>query len=364
MHALARLNVDDEFLVFQHRKHRTPLLDHAGFRRVTLYSPVHTRAEQFSLPVELLRFRLDLLHSTDFIPPLYSHLPTVITVHDLAFLHWPHFVTADGAAYYGQIDRGVRHARHVIVPSESTKRDLIAQLGVPASKVSVIYEAADESFAPLEIEATRVAVQRKYGLPERYILFVGTIEPRKNIAGLLAAFRYLRDVYHLTDLGLAIVGGQGWLYEETLAMIEEWQLQNQVYLLGRVADDDLHRLYVGAACHAHPAHYEGFGLPPLEAMACGTPTVVSNISSLPEVVGDSALLVDPNEPEELAIALHRLLTDADLWQEMREKGLRRAAFFSWDQAARKTMEVYRSVADDRELSPAQPHTSSNQTNPP
>ena len=270
-------------------------------------------------------------------------MPTVITVHDLAFLHWPHFLTQDSASYYGQIDRGVRSASHIIVPSESTKADLIAQLGVRENKVSVIYEAADEKFAPMPEEQARHELAAKYTLPDTFVLFVGTIEPRKNVDGLLRAFRCLLDRDGVGDVGLVIAGARGWLYEEVVELIHTLNLKDRVWLLGRVSDDDLHKLYVAARCHVHPAHYEGFGLPPLEAMACGTPTIVSNVSSLPEVVGDAALLVNPQDTEELAIALQRLLTDDMLHAELREKGLQRAACFSWDQAAHKTLEVYRRV---------------------
>lgn len=297
------------------------------------------------LPLELARFRLDLLHSTDFIPPLRSSVPTVITVHDLAFLHWPHFLTQDSASYYGQIDRGVRRASHIIVPSENTKADLIAQLGVREEKVSVIYEAADEKFMPLPVEPTRREICAKYGLPDTYMLFVGTIEPRKNVDGLLRAFRALLDRNGTGDVALVIAGGRGWLYEEVVDLIGALRLEERVHLLGRVPDENLHKLYVGARCHVHPAHYEGFGLPPLEAMACGTPTIVSNISSLPEVVGDAALLVNPNDPEEMAVALQRLLTDDRLHAELRDKGLQRASCFSWNQAAHETLGVYRRVIE-------------------
>jgi glycosyltransferase involved in cell wall biosynthesis len=349
---LAKLNHRDEFIIFQHRRHRTPLIEQANFRRATLFAPVHTHIEQWMLPLELIRFSLDLLHSTDFIPPLYTTVPTVITVHDLAFLHWPHFLTKDSAAYYGQIDRAVRHAQHIIVPSESTKQDLTAMLGVPPVKISVIYEAADELFVPLPFEKTRAEVMQKYGLPASFILFVGTIEPRKNVDGLIRAFHHLRHKYGVNDTALVIAGGSGWLYEETLALIRELELEKQVFLVGRVVDAELHKLYVSARCHVHAAHYEGFGLPPLEAMACGTPTIVSNVSSLPEVVGDAALLVNPSNWEEIAVAIHRLLSDDALHAELREKGLQRARHFSWESAARRTMEVYQFVGDSRATLPA------------
>jgi glycosyltransferase involved in cell wall biosynthesis len=362
LQAMARINREDEFVVFQHRRHRTPLIDQANFRRGTLFSPAHHPLEQWLLPIELLRFPLDLLHSTDFIPPLRSPVPAVITVHDLAFLHWPHFITKASAAYYGQIDRAVRRAQQIIVPSENTKQDLIGLLGVPDNKVSVIHEAADPSFQPLPVEPTRREVSQKYGLPSSYVFFVSTIEPRKNVGGLLTAYHHLRQRYNIGETALVLAGSQGWLYEETLETARRLGLDRSVHFLGRVPDEDLRKLYVAARCHIHPAHYEGFGLPPLEAMACGTPTIVSNSSSLPEVVGDAALLVNPNDPEEIAVALHRLLTDDALHAELRTKGLQRAKCFSWESAARSTLEIYRKVA--RAPAPAVApirHASSKQT---
>ena len=240
LQAMAELDKEDEFIVFQHRKHKTPLIQAPNFRRATLISPVHHRIEQYALAVELSRFRLDLLHSTDFIPALYSPHKSVITVHDLAFLHYPHFLTTESAEYYGLIDRAVARANHIIVPSEHTRQDLIGQLGVPADKVSVIYEAANPSFVPLPFEETRREITAKYGIPETYIFSVGTIEPRKNITGLLHAFACLCDKYGLAEpVGLAIAGSKGWLYEETLETVRTLKLNDSVFFLGRVSDSDL-----------------------------------------------------------------------------------------------------------------------------
>jgi len=345
LQALAEIDLDDEIIMFQHRKHREPIVRAPNFHRTTLYSPVHSRLEQMGLPLELSRFNLSMLHSPDFIPPLYSRVPSVITVHDLAFLHFPHFLTADSAAYYGQIDRAVRHADAIIVPSEHTKNDLTKMLGVPNNKISVIYEAAAELYTPLPEEETRAQICAEFGLPSRFFLFVGTIEPRKNIGGLVEAFQFLKNHYNVNDVALVVAGGKGWLYDETLETVKRLGVRDSVHFVGRVSDETLHRLYVSARALVHPALYEGFGLPPLEAMACGTPAIVSNVSSLPEVVQHAALLVDPKSAEEIAIAMHRLLTDDLLHAEMREKGLRRASHFSWKRAAIETLEVYRKVAD-------------------
>lgn len=351
---MAELDATDEFIVFQHRNHKTPLIEAPNFRRATLYAPVHHRLEQYALALELYRFPIDLLHSTDFIPALHGPHKSVITVHDLAFLHYPHFLTAESAAYYGLIDKAVVRADHIIVPSEHTRTDLIGQMGVSADKVSVIYEAANPMFAPLPVDETRRAMAARYGIPETYFLTVGTIEPRKNVTGLLQGFACLKEKFGLSSpVGLVIAGSRGWLYDETLEAVRALNLGESTFFVGRVSDSDLQKLYVGARAHLHVAHYEGFGLPPLEAMACGTPTIVSNVTSLPEVVGDAALLVNPRDSEEIAVAMHRLLTDDALHAELCEKGLQRARTFSWEKAAQRTLEVYRQVVAAR-TAPAKP----------
>ncbi len=350
---LAQQDRESTYTVFQHRKQREPLSKAPNFRRRTLFTPVHSRVEQAMLAAELSFHSLDLLHSTDFIPPLNSSIPSVITVHDLAFLRWPHFLTETHAAYYSQIDRAVLHARHIIVPSESTKRDVIGQLGASPKKISVIYEAAAPHYCPLSQERCRAAMQAKYGIPEKYIFFVSTIEPRKNIEGLLEAFYHLRKYYYVEDTGLVLAGKPGWLYEEIYRKVEQLELGQCTFFVGRVPDEDLHQLFVGARCHVHPALYEGFGLSPLEAMACGTPTIVSNTSSMPEVVGDAGLIVDPANREEIAVAMHRLLTEEALHQELSQKGLQRASVFSWSRAASETLDVYRMVCDSNAV-PAAP----------
>lgn len=355
---LALQDRESTYTVFQHRKQREPLADAPNFQRRTLFTPVHSRLEQSMLAAELSFHTLDILHSTDFIPPLNSSIPSVITVHDLAFLRWPHFLTENHAAYYSQIDRAVRHAKHIIVPSVSTKNDVVGQLGASPKKISVIYEAASPQYCPLSPERCRAAMQAKYGIPEKYIFFVSTIEPRKNIEGLLDAFYHLRKYYNIEDTGLVLAGKPGWLYEEIYRKVEQLELGRSTFFVGRVPDEDLHQLFVGARCHVHPAFYEGFGLSPLEAMACGTPTIVSNTSSMPEVVGDAGLIVDPANREEIAVAMHRLLTEEALHQELSQKGLQRASVFSWSRAASETLDVYRMVCDSTAVPAAPAHHSS------
>jgi glycosyltransferase involved in cell wall biosynthesis len=341
--ALASTFKEDRFTLLQDRRNSQPLVSAPNIAVARSLIPSHHRLEQVLLPWEVNRLRVDVFHSPDFIPPLRAKGPFVITIHDLAFLIYPHFLTRESARYYGQIDRAVRRADRIIAVSQSTKNDLVRMLGTREEKVTVIYEAADPMFKPLDRTAALRHVQALFDLPDEFILFVSTIEPRKNVVGLLRAYHRLRNVYKLTP-GLVLAGAPGWLYEEVHAEVERLRLQSHCFFLGRVSAHDLLQLYNAARCLVHPAFYEGFGLPPLEAMACGTPVIVSNVSSLPEVVGDAALLVNPQNDEEITVALWRLLSSPELWQELQAKGLRRAAAFSWRVAAEMTMEVYRQVA--------------------
>lgn len=343
--ALAQLSPEDEFVLLQSRKDRRHLVHGPHVRRVSMWTPSHNRFEQELLQVELplRRLNLDLLHSTDFIPPLrVNSFKSVITVHDLAFLRWPHFLTEDSARYYGQVDQAVKRADHIIAVSQSTRDDVIGMLGAPPAKVTVVYEAADPIYRPIAREEALASYKDQHLLPEEFILFVSTIEPRKNITTLLRAYAILRDRYRV-GAGLVLAGGVGWQSEQIFEEVEALGLEERVTFLGRVNNGDLLYLYNLARCLAHPARYEGFGLPPLEAMASGIPVVVSNVSSLPEVVGDAGLLVDPNDPEELAVALHRLLSDEALRSDLRAKGLARAQIFSWQRAAQETLAIYRAL---------------------
>lgn len=344
--ALAEIDTADDYVVFHSRRDGEVLVDQPNFSRRTLLTPSHHRLEQVTLPLELWRHRLDLLHSPDFIPPFRRNFQSVITVHDLAFLHFPHFVTQDSAHHYGLIDQAVRRTDHIIAVSESTKNDIITLLGAPERKITVIHEAAEPIFRPRTqgAEAEQVAAaRRRYDLERPFILFVSTIEPRKNLLTLLRAFRKLLDDYK-SDVSLVVVGERGWLFEEVFRLHEELKLGDRLRFLGRVSAEDLAYLYNAAAIHVHPSYYEGFGLTPLEAMSSGTPTIVSDVSSLPEVVGDAGLRVPPNDVEEWTVAMWRLLSDRALHQSLRDKGLKRAALFTWEKAARQHLEVYRKVA--------------------
>lgn len=341
--ALAAAYPGNRFSLLQDARILPPLIDAPNVTIARSRVPSHHRVEQLLLPWVARHLKADVFHSPDFIPPLRYRGRSVITIHDLAFLIYPHFLTQDAARYYGQIDRAVRHADQIIAVSQSTKNDLVRMLGTPEDKITVIYEAADPRFSPIDRGEALQHVQALYELPDEFILFVSTIEPRKNIGALLRGYRRLRDDYKLTP-ALVLVGAPGWLSDDVHALVDKLDLKPHTFFLGRVDTHELRYLYNAARCLVHPAFYEGFGLTPLEAMACGTPVIVSNVSSLPEVVGDAAVLIDPQHDEEITVALWRLLTDPALAETLRAKGLQRAAAFSWQRAAEATMAVYRKAA--------------------
>jgi glycosyltransferase involved in cell wall biosynthesis len=345
--ALADIDHENEFSIWQRRPDQRSIVEQKNFRRVPLWAPPHHPLEQYVLGVELsLRSKQDVIHCTDFIPPFYYRGPTVVTVHDLAFLLYPHFLTRKAARYYGLIDRAVRHAEHVIAVSEATKRDIVRLTGTPETKITVIYEAADSLYKPVDDQQALARIRAQYHLPEQFVLFVGTIEPRKNLPTLIRAFHGLVEKYK-TSADLAIVGRRGWLYDDVYNLVEQLDLEDRVHLLGRVPTLDLLYLYNASRMLVLPSYYEGFGLPPLEAMACGVPVIVSDTSVMPEVVGDAALRVPHEDVEGFTVAMNRLLTDNDLRADMIAKGKKRVKCFSWERAARETLDVYKKVAEGR-----------------
>jgi glycosyltransferase involved in cell wall biosynthesis len=286
-----------------------------------------------------------LFHATEHLLLPLRSIPTVLTVHDLIFRHLPDHHKPLNRWYLNlTVPLYCQRATHVIAVSERTRRDLTAAYGVPPEKVTVIYEAAAPRFRVQPLEAV-AAVRARYGLPDRYLLFVGTIEPRKNLSRLLAAFETIHAA-GLSD-GLVIVGKRGWLYGDFFARLEQSPAHDAILFPGYVPDEDLPAVYAGAQGLVFPSLYEGFGLPVLEAMACGTPVVASNASSIPEVGGNAALYFDPMDVEAMVEAVRRLLCDTELWDNMRMRGLTRAADFSWEVAATATRVVYDAVLRGR-----------------
>lgn len=296
--------------------------------------------EQTALPVLSRRHRLALLHGTVAITPVVSPCPTVVTVHDLSFLRFPQaFPRLQRLYLRTQAGRSARAARRVIAVSRATKEDVVRLLHVPADRVDVVYNGVDEAFGPAP-QAQVEAFRRARGLPPRAILHLGTLEPRKNLVRLVQAFDLVRRRGH-QDVALILAGGKGWDYTAIFQEVARLGLEAAVLFPGYVPDAELPWWYRSAAVFAYPSLMEGFGLPVLEAMACGAPVVTSSASSLPEVAGDAASLVDPTSVDGLAAALAELLDNAELAQERRERGLQQAARFSWRRTAQETAAVYR-----------------------
>jgi glycosyltransferase involved in cell wall biosynthesis len=296
----------------------------------------------FTLSAELRRRPVDILHVQYTAPP-FAPCPVVVTIHDLSFEHLPEtFKRRSWMQLRLTVRRTARRAAHVIAPSEFTRRDLLESYRLDPARVSVIPLAAAPHFRPVEDEEELERVRRVYGIGGEYILAVGSIQPRKNLARLIRAYSGLRRERGRSNLPkLVLVGKQAWLYGETLRVVEEEGVRDSVIFPGYVSDSDLPALYTGALCFVYPSYFEGFGLPPLEAMSCGAPVLTGNLTSLPEVVGDAALTVDPFDCAALARALARLIDDDVLRAELRTRGLQRALTFDWRETARMTLQVYR-----------------------
>jgi len=282
-----------------------------------------------------------LYHATEHLLLALRHVPSVLTVHDLIFRIFPRYHKLQNYVYLNlAVPLFCRRAQAIIAVSERTKQDLVRLYRLPPDKVTVIYEAAAPRFVPQSPEKV-AQVRARYGLPERYLITVCAIEPRKNHAGFLRAFETLcRE-----DPGLSwvIVGSKGWLYEGFFAALERSPVREQVNLPGYIEDGDLAAVYAGALAFVFPSFGEGFGLPPLEAMGCGTPVASSDAFSLPEVGGDAARYFDPHETEQMVEALRPILAEPDLRAEMRERGLAQAAQFSWQKAAEETWSLYQTL---------------------
>ncbi|PDW02095.1 glycosyltransferase family 4 protein [Candidatus Viridilinea mediisalina] len=295
--------------------------------------------EQLVAPLLLRQIRADLFHGVLNIAPLVCPVPTVITIHDLAFIRFPETFRAYNRTYLDFATRlSARRASAILVVSEHTRREVIGLLGVPSERVVVTPNAARAHFAPPSA-ASLAAFRARQGLPERFVLCVGTLEPRKNLTTLLAA--YAEVAQRFPDVPLLIGGGKGWLYDEIFRRLDQLKLRDHVRFVGYLEEDELPLWYAAATAFVFPSIYEGFGMPPLEAMACGTPVITSNSSSLPEVVGDAGLMVPPYDHYGFAEALGRLLSDRELAAELRSRGLARARQFAWRTSAERTLAAYR-----------------------
>jgi glycosyltransferase involved in cell wall biosynthesis len=339
----ALLSVDrlNHYVAIRDRRDRYAISADPRLERFDTWTPAHHQFEPVALPLELLRAGIDLLHSTDFISPTLRRCKAVCTIHDLAFLLYPQFITDESRRYYGKVAEVVQSADGIIAVSERTRRDIVRLLGIPPERVTVVYHGAEEAFRPVDDSAALQAFRAAHDLPDRFVLFVGTIEPRKNLGVLLAALANARA--RGFTLPLLIVGQQGWLEDSLDERVDELGLRSSVILYGRAENHELVTLYNLAEMLVLPSVYEGFGFPALEAMACGTPVICSNAASLPEIVGDAALLFSPEDVDTLEEHLRTVAGDPATADRLSRAGIVRARDFSWARAARQTLDVYESV---------------------
>lgn len=292
-------------------------------------------------PIDYFTGSIDVFHATDFVlPPTLPTTKTLLTVHDLSFIRVPDTASPPLKAYLDNVvPRSVKKADHILADSQATKNDLIDLYNTPTSKITVLLSGVDQRFNMITDTNSLEQTQIKYGLiNKRYILSVGTVQPRKNYSRIIRALARLRQ--QGLDIHYAIAGGKGWLEDEMYQTIEKMHLQDFVHILGFVDDDDLPALYTGAECLVITSLYEGFGLPILEAMSCGTPVITSNLSSLPEVAGNACLLVDPLDVNAITDATHSILSDHTKRTQLVEAGYQQVKNFTWERSAIHLKSIY------------------------
>jgi len=299
-----------------------------------------------ALSAELRKNPVDVLH-VQFTAPLVAPCPVVATIHDLSFEHLPRtFKRRSSMQLRLTVRHTARKAAHIITLSEYSKRDLMQTYGIVPERITVTPAAAPASFTPVVDEKELARVKAQYGIVGDYILAVGSIQPRKNLSRLIAAYSRLHHAQAGGKLpNLVLVGKCAWLYDETLRTIKDLEISDSVILTGYVPAATLPALYSGALCFVYPSYFEGFGLPPLEAMQCGAPVIVGNKTSLPEVVGNAAVMVDPFSIDDIARGIEQVLGNSELRLQLRTKGFEQAKLFDWRDTAHKTLSVYQQAAN-------------------
>lgn len=348
---LAALDTENRYTVLlDHRTMPCYFFEREGFHFAPFHVPVGSNVwrrvwEQLIPPLVARRLGLDLIHSIANVSLVAAPVKTVVTIHDLTLYTMPRRFGRLKHIYLRLlVPYTARRAGAIITDSASTRADIARYCRVRPDRITVVHLGVSEDFRPVDDTIVH-SIARRYGVPEHYMLFVGKLEPGKNIVRLIEAFARLGDAAR--EYVLVIVGAKGWLYDEVFRRVEDLGLEKRVLFLGYVPLVDLPALYSGADLFVFPSLYEGFGLPPLEAMACGTPTVVSNVSSLPEVVGDAAELIDdPCDVDQIADAMRRVLSDPDRKADLSARGLEHAARFTWQKTAQRTMQVYRKVCSE------------------
>ena len=344
---LARLDGDTEFVVLAHPADCEAVGSLGeNFRAVPEWAANYSVAEQIRIPLALRRERVMLFHAPHYVLPPLVRCRSVVTIHDCIHLMFPQYLPGRLALVYARtsIALASRRATRVLTVSESSKRDILRFVDVPTDKIDVIYNAYDERFGVEPREEDVIRVRERYQLHDEFVLYAGNVKPHKNLERLIEAFDLVRK-RGLDHLKLVLIGDEISRYAALRRAVHSHQLHKYVRFLGYLPEETLAVMYRLAGVFVFPSLYEGFGLPPLEAMASGTPVVTSNVSSLPEVAGEAAVLVDPYRPEAIADGIERVLSDETLRRDLRAKGLARARQFSWEASVTRVREIYGEVAE-------------------
>jgi len=339
---LARLDKDSEFVVLCQPGDREAIATlGANFRPLPETARNYSIAEQVRVPLALKRERVTLFHAPHYVLPPLVRCRSVVTIHDCIHLMFPQYLPNRLALTYARtsIRLAAKRATRVLTVSESSKRDILRFVDLPPEKIDVIYNAFDERFGVEPREEDVVRVKERYQLHDEFVLYAGNVKPHKNLERLITAFHLVRQ-RGLDHLKLVLIGDDISKYAALRRAVHRYQLHRYVRFLGYLPEETLAVMYRLSSVFVFPSLYEGFGLPPLEAMASGTPVVTSNVSSLPEVAGNAAILVDPYDPDALADAMLRVLTDESLRQDLRRRGLERARQFSWEQSVGRIRRIY------------------------
>ena len=342
---LARIDQATEYVVLCHETDRETVGELGeNFRAVPEGAPGYSLREQVTVPRDLRRERADLFHAPHYVLPTLTPCRSVVTIHDCIHLRFPQYLHRLGYTYArASLWMAAHRSNRIVTVSEASKRDILSYFNVPPGKIDVIYNGIDERFSTPPPEEDVARVRERYQLNDPFILYAGNVKPHKNIERTIEAFHLLRRNSEFEQVKLLIIGDEIAKYAALRHAVHRHKLHKYVRFFGFVPDRTLAILYRLSAVFVFPSLYEGFGLPPLEAMASGTPVITSNVSSLPEVVGDAALLVDPLQPEAIAEAMRRVLTDPALRRDMAARGLERARHFSWDRSIRRVREIYGEV---------------------
>jgi len=343
---LSRLDSETEYILFCRETDCGQVEElGANFRAIPEVAKPYSVSEQLRIPMDLRREKIDLFHAPHYVLPPLTPCKSVVTIHDCIHLRFPQYLPNRlGYAYaWSSMWLATHRANRVLTVSEASKRDILRYYSIPDQRIDVIYNAIDDRLgeepSPEDIERVR----DRYQLNAPYVLYAGNIKPHKNLERLIEAFHMLRQDPDLGHVKLLIIGDEISKYATLRRAVHRYKLHKYVRFFGFVPDKTLAVLYRLARVFVFPSLYEGFGFPPLEAMAAGAPVITSNVSSLPEVVGDAALLIDPLDPVAIAEAMRRVLMDSDLREDLRQRGLRRVKEFSWERSVRRVREIYDEV---------------------